>query len=291
MGSAYVFRRDDAGTPDDLTDDVWSEEVKVGPDDTFWASDFGTSVALCGEHLVVGAYNYQFARGVAFVFRDEGSGWTQEAKLTASDRTNDDRLGFSVSISGDYALAGASGNDDAGSSSGSAYVFRRDNQGTPSDPSDDIWIEQAKLTASDAERVDLFGWSVSISGDLAAVGARGDDDAGRESGSAYVFERDDNGTPDNPTDDTWVEQAKLTASDGAAGDRFGHSVSISGDYVVVGANLGDAEGVPDSGAVYVFRREGNSWAEVAKLTASDTSFADGFGRSVSLNGDLALVGA
>ncbi len=141
--------------------------------------------------------------------------------------------------------------------------------------------EQAKLTASDGAISDLFGYSVSISGDTAVVGADGDDDNGTDSGSAYVFVR--SGT-------TWSQQAKLTASDGAEGDLFGWSVSISGDTAVVGAHYDDDNGL-NSGSAYVFVRSGTTWTEEAKLTASDGAEDDFFGRSVSVSGDTAVVGA
>ncbi len=175
----------------------------------------------------------------------------EEAKLTASDAAVSDGFGSSVSISGDRAVVGARVDNDAGSLSGSAYVFRRDDGGTPAVPSDDVWVEEAKLTASDAAAYDEFGSSVSISGDRAVVGAYRNDDAGSLSGSAYVFRRDDNGTPSDPSDDVWAEEVKLTASDAAADDRFGSSVSISGDRAVVGAYRNDDAG-PFSGSAYVF---------------------------------------
>jgi N-acetylneuraminic acid mutarotase len=153
---------------------------------------------------------------------------TEEAKLTASDAAERDWFGESVSVSGDLALIGANGNDDAGPDSGSAYVYRYD-------PSSGEWIEEAKLTASDTAPADLFGGSVSVSGDLAVIGAFGDDDAGGESGSAYVYRYD-------PSSGDWIEEAKLTASDGAAGDNFGFSVSVSGDLAVIGAKKDDDAG-------------------------------------------------
>ncbi len=138
-------------------------------------------------------------------------------KLTASDDAAFDQFGRGVSLSGDRALVGAHRNDDAGTSSGSAYVFEK--QGT-------VWVETAKLIASDAAMLDLFGSAVSLSGDTALVGAYQDGDAGAWSGSAYVFEKQ--GT-------VWVETAKLTASDAVADDWFGRSVSISGDRALEGA--------------------------------------------------------
>jgi hypothetical protein len=202
------------------------------------------------------------------------TGWLEEEqKLLASDGNAVDCFGMRVSISGDYAIVGAIGDDDKGADSGSAYIFKRDGTG---------WVQQQKLTASDGNAGDRFGQSVFISGDYAIVGAYFDDDKGTDSGSAYIFFR--SGT-------SWSQQAKLTASDGAAGDLFGNSVSISGDYAIVGANQDDVNGMVDSGSAYVFLRSGTSWSQQAKLTASDGAAVDLFGRSVSISGDYAIVGA
>ena len=150
-------------------------------------------------------------------------------------------------------MVGAHGADDGGTDSGSAYVFDWD--GTN-------WIEQPKLTASDAAGNDRFGNSVSVSGDRVVVGAWGNDDDGTDSGSAYVYEWD--GT-------NWIEQPKLTAADAAGDDRFGRSVSVSSDRVAVGA-LGDDDGGTDSGSIYVYEWDGSGWVET-KLTALDAAAA------------------
>ncbi len=144
-------------------------------------------------------------------------------------------------------------------------------------------VTEHKLTASDGAQGDNFGRSVSLSGDRALVGAHGDDDQGDFSGSAYVFERQGDGS--------WLEVAKLTASDGAAGDVFGNAVSLSDDRALVGAFEDDDIG-DRSGSSYVFERQGDgSWLEVDKLIASDGAADDVFGISVSLSDDRALVGA
>jgi hypothetical protein len=233
---------------------------------------FGYSVDLCGDYAIVGAVSGGSWAGAAYVFNWTGTTWTQQAKLTASDAAVGDNFGASVAISGDYAIVGAHGNEDAGNNTGSAYVFNR---------SGSAWSQQAKLTASDAAADDEFGRSVGISGDYAIVGGRGNDDAGSASGSAYVFNR--SGT-------AWSEQAKLTASDAALADYFGHSVGISGDYAIVGAYADDDAGSL-SGSAYVFNRSGTAWSEQAKLTASDAALGDFFGRSVDISGDDAIVGA
>lgn len=138
-----------------------------------------------------------------------------------------------------------------------------------------------KLLPTDGAADDLFGRSVSVSGNVALVGSRSDDDNGDFSGSAYVFRF--NGS-------TWVQEAKLTASDGVEGDGFGLSVSVSGELALIGASFVDDNGL-NSGAAYVFRYDGGSWIEEQKLLASDGLNIDMFGDSVSLSGNTAVVGA
>jgi len=137
------------------------------------------------------------------------------------------------------------------------------------------WTEQQKLMASDAAPLDGFGSSVSLSGDVAVIGAPGDDDdtsSGQNAGSAYVFVR--SGT-------TWTEQQKLLASDAAPGDEFGSSVSLSGDIAVIGAPLDDTASGQEAGAAYVFVRYGSTWTEQQKLLAPGAAAIDRFGVSVS----------
>ena len=251
------------------------DEVKLTASDGAYVNYFGYSVSISGDYAIVGAYNDNdngYGSGSAYIFKRQGDDWNETVKLTPSDGASGDNFGYSVSISGDYAIVGACWDDDRRINSGSAYIFKR--QG-------DTWNEMAKLTASDGAYYDLFGYSVSISGDYAIVGAYWDDDKGVNSGSAYIFKRQG---------DTWNEMAKLTASDGAIEDHFSCSVSISGDYAIVGAN-GDDDNGSYSGSAYIFKRQGDTWKETAKLTASDGAFYDYFGSSVSISGDYAIVGA
>ena len=252
-------------------------EQKITADDAAAGDYFGCSVSISDNYAIIGAYcndDDGWRSGSAYIFVSDGDDWTQQAKLTANDATEGDVFGISVSISCDYAIVGARGNDDDdnGVNSGSAYIFVRDG---------DDWTQQAKLTASDAAAFDDFGNSVSISGDHAIVGSYFDDDDGGSSGSAYIFVRDG---------DDWTQQAKLTADDADAGDYFGGTVSIDGDYAVVGAALNDYAG-HNSGSAYIFVRDGDDWTEQAKLTANDAAADDCFGRSVSISGDYAVVGA
>ncbi|MBN1510821.1 MAG: thrombospondin type 3 repeat-containing protein, partial [Phycisphaerae bacterium] len=149
----------------------------------------------------------------------QASVFSEKDKLTASDAAPLDEFGNAVSVSGDTAIIGALADDDAGGGSGAAYIFQRD----PGDPT--RWVEVVKLRATDAAAGDEFGWSVAIDGDTAVVAADLDDDHELNSGSVYVFERNAGG------EDNWGQVAKLTASDGAAGDFFGQSVAISGDTI------------------------------------------------------------
>jgi hypothetical protein len=226
VGSAYVFRYN--GT-------TWIEEDKLTVIDAAGYDTYSRSIFISGDTVVVGADTWdgtKYLRGSAYVFRYNGSSWIEETKLTGSDAAEPDYSGVSVSISGDTVVLGARYNDDAGTDSGSAYVFRYNGSS---------WVEEAKLTASDAAADDLFGYSVSISGDTLLVGAIRDDDPVGESGSAYVFRY--NGS-------SWVEEVKLTASDGANALWFGYSVSIAGESLVVGAPGGS---IFLEGSAYVFQ--------------------------------------
>ncbi len=233
--------------------------------------EFGKSVSISGNYAVIGALANDengSNSGSAYIFYYEDNNWYQQAKLTSSDGTDLDLFGKSVSISGNYVMIGATGNDDNGSCSGSAYIFSRN---------DTIWTEQAKLIASDAATENHFGYSVSISGDYAVIGAMGNDENGTHAGAAYIFYR--SGT-------IWSQQAKLLASDGSANDIFGKSVAIFDDYVIIGAGSVDSNGF-----CYIYKRNGTSWTEQAKLVASDGASQDLFGYSVSIFDNYAVIGA
>ena len=251
---------------------------------------FGRSVSISGppgnEVAIVGAFGDDdngFASGSAYIYRFNGVNWVEEAKLLASDGAVDDLFGRSVSISGtpgnEVAIVGAWLDDDNGTDSGSVYIYRFNGV---------IWVEEAKLIASDGAASDRFGKSVSISGapgnEVAIVGAPRDDDNGLASGSVYIYRF--NGV-------NWVEEQKLLAPDGAMGDGF-YIVSISGDVALVGA-LGDDDNGDDSGSAYIYRFNGVNWVEEQKLIASVGVAWDNFGFSVSITGapgnEVAIVGA
>jgi hypothetical protein len=235
---------------------------------------FGCSVSIDGDYTIIGAENDDDNgeySGSAYIFKRDGTVWVEQSKLLPSDGESWEFFGVSVSIDGDYAVIGASHDDDNGYCSGSAYIFKRD--GT-------VWVEQSKLLPSDGKKDLTFGCSVSIDGDYALIGAVGDDDNGNYSGSAYIFKRD--GT-------VWVEQSKLLPSDGEDNECFGVSVSIDGDYTIIGAG-GNDNGYR-SGSAYIFKRDGTVWAEQSKLLPSDGEAYEYFGMYVSINGDYALIGA
>lgn len=264
-GSAYVFRRV-AGS--------WVQEAKLTASDGDALSKFGGSVSISGDLALIGAHgdfdNGQFS-GSAYVFRFDGANWIEEAKILASDGEASDQFGISVAISGDTAFVGAL-TDDPGTQAGSVYVFEFNGAS---------WVEEANLTASDASNDDRFGTSISTDGDVLIVGAFRDGASGLRSGSAYVFRY---------SGSSWDEEEKIVPSDGGPGDYFGYSVSVSGNAAIVGAIEDDVVGL-DTGYAYVFRFDSANWVEETKIAASDATIGDRFGDSVSIDGDVALVGA
>ena len=274
-GAAYIFER---------TSTSWIQRALLIASDATASDYFGKSVSISGDYAIVGADgadpDSKSRAGAAYIFKKDtnGTGWTQQAKLVASDKTANDYFGGSVSISGIDVIVGATGQDPNGqSSAGAAYVFTR---------SGSSWSQQAKLVASDAAFADSFGESVSIDGNYAIIGAYREDPGTptlSSAGSAYVFTRYGSG---------WSQQAKLVASDKAAGDYFGTSVSISGGWVIVGASFEDPGGLTSAGAAYIFARSGSSWSQQVKLTASDKAAGDIFGQSVAISSTgYAIVGA
>ena len=280
-GSAYIFERNRGGA------DNWGQTKKITAADGAASDRFGNSVSISGDTVVVGANGNSepaYATGSAYIFeRNQGGAdnWGQVKKIVTSDGVANDNFGISVSISGDTVVGGASGDDDNGSISGSAYVFDRNQGGA------DNWGQTKKITASDGAASANFGHSVSVSGDTVVVGAYGDKENGVASGAAYVFERNQGGA------DNWGQVVKITATDAAAADLFGEYVAISGDTVVVGAWGGDDDGT-NSGSAYIFGRNqggAGNWGQMVKITASDAAANDRFGQSVSISGATVVVGA
>lgn len=266
-GQVYVFVKQGG---------VWVEEQKFQPNLVAQRDRFGDSVAIEGDIAVIGAPTRGTIapeNGSVFVYtRDPVNGWLEGPELLASDAAQGDLFGVDVAIEGGTIVVGAYFDSLTGFLEGSAYVFV---------PGGGGWVEQAKLTASDAADLDQFGWRVDISGDTVAVTARFDDDNGSSSGSVYVFDR---------VGTTWSETQKLIASDGAAGDRFGWAIDLDGDLLVAGAPRHDRVG-SDDGAAYLFQRGASGWQEIVELVASDASGAEELGTGVALSGNWAAAGA
>ncbi len=249
----------------------WQQNSKLTASDASAGDRFGVSVSVSGDTLFVGAdlddENGQYS-GSAYVYELVGGAWNEVSKLTASDSAADDYFGGSVSVSGDTAIISAPGH----LGHGAVYVFERIGG---------LWTQTDELHADDGSAGDSFGSSVSIDVDTLFVGARDTDDHGNSSGAAYVFER---------TGEIWAQVAKLTVPDGAAEDRFGGSVSVSGDSAFIGAFFDDDNGL-NSGSAYIFEKIDGEWTQVLKLTPSDGAAIDQFGVSVAINGNTAVVGA
>ena len=271
-GSAYVYVR---------TNGVWTQQQKLLIPDPTIGDKFGTSVAVSGDTIIVGAPNHDANggdAGAAYVFTRSGATWTFQQKLTATGGQSGDWFGQSVALDGDTAVVGAifDGNNGTAANQGAAYVFTR---------SGGTWTQRAVLRGSDSNFSDWFGASVSISGNTVAVGAPIAQTPVK--GSAYVF----TGSGSN-----WTEQQKLpTPADVGSASDFGSSVSVSGDTVVVGARLNDfgpnANDGSNQGAAYVFTRTGATWTQQQKLTAADAGVGDEFGQSVAVEGNTVVVGA
>ena len=319
-GSAYVFTESDGS---------WSQQQKLTASDGDIDDGFGVSVSLSddGTTALIGAADIderndddETAPGSAYVFTKSGGNWSQQQKLTATDRDTADVFGRAVSLSDDgtTALIGASGND-------SAYIFTE---------SGGSWSQQQKLTASDGDGSGLFGNSVSLSDDgttaligafesafiftksggrwdqqqkltaangtgnfgsvttandgtTVLIGVLSDENSnGDRAGSAFVFTK---------ANGSWSQQQKLIATDGDSQDNFGRSVSLSADgtTAVIGADSDGNSNGDRAGSTYVFNRSDGSWSQQQKLTASDGGSNDFFGRSVSVSDDgtTALIGA
>jgi hypothetical protein len=266
------------GGGEEVYDWTTASESKLLATDSGKSDFFGSSVSISGDYIVIGASGDNEGgnnTGAAYVFYFDGTNWDAGTKLLAPDAEDSDFFGYSVSIDGDYVIVGTYLEDEGGNDAGAAYVFHRTGTNT--------WDAGTKLLAPDAEELDDFALSISISGDYVIVGARREDEAGNGAGAAYVFHR--TGT------NTWDAGTKLLAPDAESGDFFGYSVSIDGDYAIVGAYFED-EGGANAGAAYVFHRTGtNTWDAGTKLLAPDASGNDKFGYSVSIDGDYAIVGA
>jgi len=287
QGAAYVFYRNQGGM------DKWGEIKKLVASDGAAYDHFGYTFAISGDYAIIGADRADVGvnadQGAAYVFyRNQGGpdNWGQVVKLVSSDGAAYDLFGekLSISSSGDSVIVTALWADiGANADQGAAYVFYR-NWGGP-----DNWGQVKKLISSDGAASDQFGAYVEISGTCAVVGANYADVSGKsDQGAAYIFYRDQGGA------DNWGQVKKLIASDGAAGDCFGHWSTIVGNTVIVGAQTADVGANSNQGAAYVFYRDqggADNWGQVKKLVASDGAADDNFGISIAISGDGAIIGA
>ncbi len=269
-GAVYVFRRRGESPAG------WVEEAKLHAGDAVELGRFGNAVAASGELLIAGAHldNRRGERaGAAYVFERRRKGWAQQTRLEPRDGAPGQHFGQSVGLDGEVAIVGAHGDAKRGQVAGAAYVFRREAG---------VWRQEAKLTADDAEVFDMFGMAVAIDGELAVVGANGEDARGRIAGAVYVFRHTPSG---------WRQEAKLTAADGTDLGELGKAVAISGATVVAGADGSHCAAGKFCGAAYVFRHGQGGWKQEARLGASDAIAADRFGNAVAISGETILVGA
>ncbi len=276
-GSAYIFTKQANGS--------YLQTQKLLASDGAAGDRFGHSVAVSGDGSTVVAGAYQdddkgSNSGSAYIFTKQADGsYLETQKLLATDGAANDRFGSSVAVTADglTVVAGAYQDDDKGSNSGSAYIFTKQANGS--------YLETQKLVASDGAMDDYFGWSVAVSGDgsTVVVGSYKDDDKGTDSGSAYIFTKQ--------ADGSYLETQKLLATDGAAGDRFGYSVAVSGDgSTVVVSAYQDGDKGSNSGSAYIFTKQANgSYLQTQKLLASDGAMDDYFGVSIAVSGDGSTV--
>ena len=261
-GVVYVFER---------RRNTWHQAAVLSPGDATPGDEFGLTVSVSGDTIAVGARledSHGRDAGATYLYQRRGRNWQQVAKLTASDAAAGDLFGR-VSLDNRMMVVSADLNDDRGNAAGKAYAFEERGR---------KWTEVARFHADHAAPGDEFGFSLVLRGGNAVFGAVGADSHGRNSGAAYVFERQHR---------QWVQTARLTASDGATSQLFGFSVSALADLLVVGAP-GDRNA---TGAAYVFERRAGAWTQTRKLGASDAAPLRWFGNSVAATDDTIVVGA
>ena len=289
-GAAYVFERG--------ADGVWKQTQKLLSSAREGHNYFGTAVGVDGNIIVVSAPGHSRDSserddntvgdaGAIFVFEKRGNNWRRTYKLVASDRQFAAGLGNSLAISGNYVIAGATGQhtDINGESkmetAGAAYIWERMDDGK--------WARAQKLVASDRTPYDDFGSSVAINGDHAVVGANGvtlkrsDENNDPNSGEAYIFSRNENGD--------WKEVLSIIPGDRKDRDFFGNSVGISGNYAIVGCPIGDTKN-RDVGVIYIYwKNQQGIWVQAQKISAADERNFSNFGGAVAIHKGFIITGA
>ena len=251
---------------------TWVLRQRLLADDGAERDLFGGAVAADGDWLVVGAPSNHaplYRSGSAYVFQNQGGNWVQDQKLVASDPQPKDEFGYAVAMDGDRVIIGARYGDAPGApDSGAAYVFERGARG---------FKQVAKVVASDAAPIDYFGRTVALDGDLAVVGAFGNDDHGTGTGAAYVYRASAG----------WAEEQKLMAKDAANLDYFGFSVAVDDEVIGVGAPGWDGN-LTDQGVVYVFRGNG-TWVQDQHVPGVHPEGE--FGYALAMDGDEMVASA
>jgi len=265
QGAAYLFERGPAGfeSAGELLDPAPEADDRLG-----------RAVGISGDHLLTGAPGASandVRSGSVVAFQpDSPSGWTLLGKLTPSDATTGTVFGEVLDVSGDLLAVGDYANDERGSDAGAAYVFEREGG---------FWTESAKLAPPELEAGDQFGLAVAADDGWVLVGSESDDDEGSDAGAVYVFTDAGAG---------WQQVDKLYASDAAVNGGFGSGVALDYPYAVVAAKYDDELG-QNTGAVYVFRHDGTTWHQVAKLRSPQPTTEAYFGWSVDVSGEHLVV--
>ncbi len=314
-GAAYIFQRIGSN---------WTQTAKLTAEDAAENDSFGAAVDIKQNYAIIGApyadpCGYSSA-GAAYIFKFNGSNWTQIKKLIDPNTANLDNFGEAVAIDSTYALIGSSSDDDNGSSSGSAHIYKNNS---------DTWPYHQKLTPTDPDAYDYFGIAAAIDQNNLIIGAHGNTPAG----CAYVFKLQNNNwtqsqklTPSACEENgffgykldldsnnivigaladlgyagsafiysyngsTWQQKPKLTVSDTSSNNYFGSSVSISDDYCLIGASGNDATGT-NAGRAYLFEPNGLSWQQTQQLTPNDIAAGDAFGYAAAIDNAYALIGS
>lgn len=263
QGAVYAFEKSNG---------AWIQTQRFSSTDGASGDRFGSALALDGSTAVIGApgadVNGYLQEGAAYVFTQSGNVWTQRQKLLRNTDLAGSQFGYSVALSQGTALVGGYVLQQA------AYVFTG---------SGGAWTQSAILTPSDGAPGDAFGTAVAVAGATALVGAPNAAIGGNAGqGAAYVFSN---------SGGLWNQNAKLIASDGAAGDAFASAVALAGDTAIAGAPHASVAGYGDNGAAYVFVASGGAWNQTQKLTPAGPTPGGLFGSAVALSGDALLVGA
>ena len=262
-GSAYIFQYSTETA-------TWNQMAKLTASDAASYDLFGASVGIAKYNDYYNVIIGLDGGDKAYIFRYSSSNgsWNQHTVLISNDVEYDDIFGNSVAIYDKFAIVGAPYDDDLGTKSGSAYIFKYEE-------SNDSWNQFTKLTASDGTNTDQFGWSVAIYNDTTIIGAaKHDHNEISNSGGAYIFKY-----VYNETNESWIEIAKLTASDADSGDRFGYQVDIYGDLVIVAS-------LDEGGYVFEYNYINDTWDEIVKIVPPNVGAT-----CVSINGNFVAIGS